>query len=555
MLYVFLPYQIIIVAIIQLWGLLRGIFVSVEHPQSVTLFDSQSHVVVLKLLNREDDHTPNMMLSWFFIISINLILRGIPGSEVVMAFTPPISFSSSLTSFAIDHSIQQQQRGRFGTNDISHMFSRFPLQKHAGINNNHLSAHAPDSQQGTITISNHVKVGRNTYYRTGSKDSSIMNNNKPVPPPNTNDDQSNNSDIISPDIIPSAVFDRVVNARYACTRFLRHKEPEIMPDNNNNSTSIQQQQQQPNASVSNPSIIQKAQTCLSLSTRSPTGFNAQPYRIILVHTKQQKEEVAQYCLGRNADRVRDSDCTAIFLADRECGRDGDRFVKFLMNNMDNNKESSSSNDNGGDDEKRSEISSSSTSTTKTTSRTRRTLSSKALLKLRLLILLFSSGYPLPQLLSKPISFCIRLGVSILSFFTRTLYTLKLRYKLFNKILPNNIQLLPTLTSSTTWSQKNTMLVAMTYMLGCTSNGLATCPMEGYDATGICKVLKIPRGRFTIPIIVSTGMPYHSSRQSESASSEGEEEETDDVGLSHGSDMSPRYPLEEVVFGNTYGVQL
>ena len=82
-------------------------------------------------------------------------------------------------------------------------------------------------------------------------------------------------------------------------------------------------------------------------------------------------------------------------------------------------------------------------------------------------------------------------------------------------------------------------------------------MEGYDAHGICKVLKIPRGRFTIPIIVSTGMPYHSSRQSSSISEEKEEvEETDDVGLSHGSeDMSPRYPLEEVVFGNTYGVQL
>ena len=104
-----------------------------------------------------------------------------------------------------------------------------------------------------------------------------------------------------------------------------------------------------------------------------------------------------------------------------------------------------------------------------------------------------------------------------------------------------------------------MLVAMTYMLGCTSNGLATCPMEGYDAHGICKVLNIPRGRFTIPIIVSTGMPYHGSRQSVvGASEEGgeEEEETDDVGLSHGSeDMSPRYPLEEVVFGNTYGMQL
>jgi len=503
--------------------------------------------------------TLKMLIYWFFIISTNFggLLRGdISCCKDVMAFTPPISFTSSLiSSFATDHS--RQQRGSYGTNDI---FSRSSLQQHGGIKKSHLSAHVSDSQQDT-TLSNHVKVGRNTYYRTGSKDNTTImnNNNKQSVPSNTNDDQSNNSDIISPDIIPSAVFDRVVNARYACTRFLRHKEPEIMPTDDNSSTTTTLQQQQPKASISNPSIIQKAQSCLSLSHRSPTGFNAQPYRIILVQTQQMKENVSQYCLGRNGDRVRDSDCTAVFLADRECGRDGYRFVKFLMKNMDNNKESSSvdvDNKESSSDETSSEISTTSTSTTKTTSRTRRTLSSKALLKLRLLILLFSSGYPLPQFLSKPISFCIRFGISILSCITRTLHSLKLRYKLFNKILPfRNIQLLPTLSSATTWSQKNTMLVAMTYMLGCTSNGLATCPMEGYDASGICKVLKIPRGRFTIPIIVSTGMPYH-SRQSRSISEEEEEEETDDVGLSHGSeDMSPRYPLEEVVFGNTYGVQL
>ena len=264
-------------------------------------------------------NTPNIMLYWFIVISANLILSSLLGGDIscckdVMAFTPPISFTSpSIISFAIDHN-GIQQRGIYSTNDI---FSRSPLQQHGDIDKSLLSAHISDSQQDTTTLSNHVKVGRNTYYRTGSKDNNTIMNNKPVPP-NTNDDQSNNSDIISPDIIPSAVFDRVVNARYACTRFLRHKEPkEIIP--NSNSTSLQQQQQQnPKASISNPSIIQKSQTCLTLSHRSPTGFNAQPYRIILVKTQHMKEEVSQYCLGRNADRVRDSDCTAVFLADREC---------------------------------------------------------------------------------------------------------------------------------------------------------------------------------------------------------------------------------------------
>ena len=69
----------------------------------------------------------------------------------------------------------------------------------------------------------------------------------------------------------------------------------------------------PSAAVSDPSIVQKAHQCLALAQRAPTGFNAQPFRVIVVHSKEAKERLAEYCLGRNADRVRDSDCTAVFL--------------------------------------------------------------------------------------------------------------------------------------------------------------------------------------------------------------------------------------------------
>ncbi|KAL7532085.1 hypothetical protein ACHAXR_004423 [Thalassiosira sp. AJA248-18] len=89
-----------------------------------------------------------------------------------------------------------------------------------------------------------------------------------------------------------------------------------------------------------------------------------------------------------------------------------------------------------------------------------------------------------------------------------------------------------------------MLVAMTYMLACTSRGLASCPMEGFDAGGVRKVLGIPRGRSGIPLIVSTGMPYQRN--------DVQEEVTDDVGLSHGSSMSPGIPLDEVVYGSAFG---
>jgi hypothetical protein len=69
-------------------------------------------------------------------------------------------------------------------------------------------------------------------------------------------------------------------------------------------------------------------------------------------------------------------------------------------------------------------------------------------------------------------------------------------------------------------------------------------MEGFDAQGIRSVLGIPR-RFGIPLIVSTGTKYR-----------GDEEGVDDVGVSHGDGgMSPRYPMEEVVFGNVFGEAL
>jgi len=322
----------------------------------------------------------------------------------------------------------------------------------------------------------------------------------------------------------AASFEAVVNARYACTRFHRHQEANSEyphdignSDNNNAIAASTKTIIAPTASLSDLSLVRTANQCLAISTRAPTGFNVQPYRIVLVHSKSDKENVAQYCLGRNADRVRDSDCTAVFLADRECGRDWTtRHVEFLMKNMDDSTAAKTAGN--------------------TPSRTRRVLSPRALLKLRLLILLFSSGYPLPRFISVPLSFCVRTGVSVLASVARWMHSVKAR-----------AQLLPTLTSAETWSQKNTMLVAMTYMLACTSRGLATCPMEGYDAIGIKRVLGIPPGRYSIPLIVSTGTPYQRE------ATDGNENETDDAGLSHGGrDMSRRFPLEAVVYGNSFG---
>lgn len=97
-------------------------------------------------------------------------------------------------------------------------------------------------------------------------------------------------------------------------------------------------------------------------------------------------------------------------------------------------------------------------------------------------------------------------------------------------------------------------------------------MEGIDAVGIKKVLGVnPMQRYSIPLIVSTGLPYqyhHSKRQHErdvEEDGEAEEEELgkeailtttmDDAGLSHGRGalLSPRYPPEDVVYDNFFGM--
>lgn len=90
-------------------------------------------------------------------------------------------------------------------------------------------------------------------------------------------------------------------------------------------------------------------------------------------------------------------------------------------------------------------------------------------------------------------------------------------------------------------------------------------MEGIDAVGIKKVLGVkPMRRYSIPLIVSTGIPYqhhkHNPNQERNVNEDGEAVEecmtaTDDAGLSHGRGalLSPRYPPEEVVYENFFGV--
>lgn len=296
------------------------------------------------------------------------------------------------------------------------------------------------------------------------------------------------------DATPSAMavaFDSITRCRYACTRFRRHAEPK-----KTQAKTSTKKVAGPTASESDKIVIRQALHCLNIARRAPSGFNAQPYRLLMVSSVEAKEALAKCCHGRNADRVRDSDATVLFLADREWGRDLGRFGRFL---------------DGGDSSRKGN------SKNKWVRR-----------KVKALVLLFSSGYPLPRFLSVPISFFVRSMIGFIGTITRRRL------------------LVPTLSSAETWSTKNTMLVAMSYMLAATSRGLATCPMEGVWAQGCRRALGVPR-RYAIPLIVSTGTPYHTPTT--------ETDEADDVGMTHGAGSgkaTPRYPLDDVVFTDTFG---
>jgi nitroreductase len=288
--------------------------------------------------------------------------------------------------------------------------------------------------------------------------------------------------------------DAAIMGRYACTRF-RRNEAAIAPtktsENDSSISSIDT-----TATISDPQVVKEAMHCLEMARRAPSGFNAQPYKFILVHSKEKKEALSKYCLGRNANRILDSECTLVCLADKQVGKTLSHYASTILGQ---NKKSSSK------------------------------FSKFMVRKTQGLILLFSSGWPIPQFLGIPISFGIRLGVAMVS------------------VLTGRRILVPSLSSAETWSTKNTMLVAMSYMLGCSSRGLATCPMEGYNAGGIRRALGIPR-RYAIPLIISTGHDYHIAAAKT-------DDEPDDVGMSHGSQgrgATSRYPAHEVVFANSFG---
>ena len=69
-----------------------------------------------------------------------------------------------------------------------------------------------------------------------------------------------------------------ISSRYACGRF------------------------DPNPQSQN-STLSTIQSCLKDATRSPTGFNCQPSRFLLISNDADKKRAANFACGRNKDRI------------------------------------------------------------------------------------------------------------------------------------------------------------------------------------------------------------------------------------------------------------
>lgn len=232
-------------------------------------------------------------------------------------------------------------------------------------------------------------------------------------------------------ILNSMTLDEAILNRYSCKKFRRYRQENITSSISEFVPAMNKEPllTLPSASESDPSVVQRSIESLNLARRTPTAFNTQPYKVVLITSSEQKMAISQYCLGPNRQKVRDSDCTAIFLADKQIMRTFPLFRQFITNMGIKKKY--------------------------------RPLTAKALLKMQLYVTIFSSGYPLPRFISSTVSFVVRTCMAWMHFISKWC-----NYPL------------PSLSNAETWSSKQVMMVAMTYMLACTARGLATAPMEG-----------------------------------------------------------------------------
>lgn len=191
---------------------------------------------------------------------------------------------------------------------------------------------------------------------------------------------------------------------------------------------------------------------LELTQLSPSSFNMQPFRIVIVQSAQMRNAVADRAmLGGNIDAVRKAPVLAVFVADSDPTRSARKLVEL-------------------ENERQQQQHGSNTSVGARVINDGRGVFSAA-----------SVFYARGWLARRALQF----GAHLLS-----------------PITPSPLLGF----SMEEWASKNTSLAAMTFMLAASSHDLISCPMEGFDERRMKSLLSIPEQGYHVPMVVAVGYP-------------------------------------------------
>jgi len=228
----------------------------------------------------------------------------------------------------------------------------------------------------------------------------------------------------------------------------------------------------------------KAAACeaLALAQRSPSGWNLQPYRAVLVQDSHVKGQLAHAMVGGNIRRVLEAPVTVVWLADVKPWRLIEDAVRLERQNgaMSEIQLAALASDArfmlGGFGGDHSDLPSSSV-----------------------------AQQPKPGSSNVVGEFLKHRGPDF-SAAEGAANAVEQSLKRSLLSLLSEVTQAPTINASAeAWAFKNTMLAVQSYLLGMEALGFQSCPMEGFDARRAMKAISAPASRFSVPIVTSSGV--------------------------------------------------
>lgn len=205
---------------------------------------------------------------------------------------------------------------------------------------------------------------------------------------------------------------------------------------------------------------------MELTVASPSSFNMQPYKLILIKSTEIRNLIAdEAMLGSNKRKVKSAPLTVVFVAHK-----GTPKSLYLIYN-------------------------------------------------RKLTFIFSDA---GDLVEKVVQLETRHGTNpeylkslpyIAEMLLRKKGFFATKLKQLVSELRSPLVAMPTIAASAdAWAAKNAGIAAQTLMLAATAHGLDTCCMEGFDERRLCSILSVPTERFSVPLLVSVGYPLQDATQ-------------------------------------------